>query len=326
MRRRQFITLLGGAAATWPLAARAQQPAMPVVGFLGSGTPEGYAKSLTAFRIGLGEAGYIEGRNVGIDFRWADGQYDRLPTLAAELVSRRVAVIAAGALPAVLAAKAVTSTIPIVFMMGSDAVKFGLVASLNRPSGNITGVGLLSNALPVKQLEFLREVVPTATVFAFLVNPDNPNSENDTNEAQAAARALRIQLLVLSVRSEPELDAAFAMMTQKRVGRLLVNPDPFFTARTDKLAALTTRFRTPAIHYLREFTAAGGLASYDTGFTDGYRQGGVYVGRILKGEKPADLPVLQSTKVELVINLKTAKALGVEIPTTLLVRADEVIE
>jgi putative ABC transport system substrate-binding protein len=325
MKRRAFITLLGGTAA-WPFIARAQQPALPVIGFLGSGTPEGYAKSLGAFRIGLGEAGYVEGRNVGIDFRWADGQYDRLPALAAELVSRRVSVIAAGALPAALTAKSATSTIPIVFMMGSDSVKFGLVASLNRPGGNVTGVGLLSNALLVKQLEFLREVVPAAVVFAFLVNPDNPNAENDTKEAQAAAGALGIQLLALSVRSESELDAAFVTMLQKRVGGLLVGPDPFFTTRTDKLAALTTRFRTAAIHYLREFTAAGGLASYDTGFTDGYRQGGAYVGRILKGEKPGDLPVQQSTKVELVINLKTAKSLGLQIPTTLLVRADEVIE
>jgi putative ABC transport system substrate-binding protein len=235
-------------------------------------------------------------------------------------------LIAAGALPAALAAKEATPTIPIVFMMGSDAVKFGLVTSLNRPGGNVTGVGLLNNALLVKQLEFLHEVAPAAGLIAILANPHNPNAENDAREAQLAARALDVKLLTLNVGSEPDLDAAFATLTRQRAGALLVDPDPFFTARPDTLAALATRHRIAAIHYLREFTAAGGLASYVTGFADGYRQAGIYAARILKGEKPADLPVQQSTKVELVINLKTAKALGVTVPLPLLGRADEVIE
>jgi ABC-type uncharacterized transport system substrate-binding protein len=325
MRRREFITLLGGAVAARPFAARAQQPAMPVIGFLGSGS-EGYVQFIAAFRTGLRETGYVEGQNVTIEFRWADGQYDRLPALAAEFVSRRVSLIAAGALPAAVAAKAATSTVPIVFMVGSDAVKFGLVASLNRPGGNITGVGLLFNVLPPKQLEFLHEVVPTAALVAFLINPDNPNAETDTKEAQAAARVLGLQILVLNVRSETDLDTAFATLVQQRVGALLVNPDPFFTTGVNKLAALAVRHRIPAIHYLREFATAGGLASYATSFADGYRQAGIYAGRILKGEKPADLPVVQVTKVELVINLKTAGTLGLTIPLPLVGRADEVIE
>jgi putative tryptophan/tyrosine transport system substrate-binding protein len=324
MRRREFTALLGGAAA-WTLQARAQ-PSRPVIGFLGSGTAEGYANFVAAFRKGLGEAGYVEGRDVGIDFRWADNQYDRLPALAAELVARPVSLIAAGALPAALAAKRATSTIPIVFMMGSDAVRYGLVASLNRPGGNATGVGLLNNALLVKQLEFLREVAPAAGLVAFLTNPHNPNAENDAKEAHASAQALGLKLLTLNVGSDPELDDAFAMLVQQRAGALLVDPDPFFTTRPDKLAALAARHRIAAIHYLREFTAAGGLASYVTGFAEGYREAGVYAGRILKGEKPADLPVQQLTKVELIINLRTAKAFGLTVPLPWLGRADEVIE
>jgi putative ABC transport system substrate-binding protein len=299
---------------------------MPVIGFLGSGSSQGYAKFAAAFRMGLGEVGYVEGRNVEIESRWADDQYDRLPALAAELVSRHVSLIAAGALPAALAAKGATPTIPIVFMMGSDAVKFGLVTSLNRPGGNVTGVGLLNNALLVKQLEFLREVTPAAGLVAFLANPHNPNAENDAREAQRAARALDVKLLTLNVGSEPDLEAAFVTLTQQGARALLVDPDPFFTARPGTLAALATRHRIAAIHYLREFTSAGGLASYVTGFADGYRQAGIYAGRILKGEKPAELPVQHSTKVELVINLKTAKALGLTVPLPLLGRADEVIE
>jgi putative tryptophan/tyrosine transport system substrate-binding protein len=326
MRRREFITLLGGAAATWPLAARAQQPAMPVIGFLGSGISKGYREFVAAFHQGLRETGHVEGRNIAIEYRWADGHYDRLPALAAELVNRPVAVIAAGALPAALAAKAATSSIPIVFMMGSDAIKFGLVASLNRPGGNVTGAALLNNLLQAKQLEFLHEAVPTAASAALLVNPDNPNAEVDTKEAQAAARVLGLKLLVLNVRSESELDSAFPTLIQQGAGAVFVNPDPFFTSRPDKLAALTARHKIPAIHYLREFASAGGLASYITSFADGYHQAGIYAGRILKGEKPADLPVVQSTKVELVINLKAAKALGLTLPTSILVRADEVIE
>ena len=324
VRRRHFITLLGGAAA-WPLAARAQQPARPVIGFLGSGAHEGYVQFLTAFRAGLRESGYADG-DVAIEFRWAEGQYDRLPAMAAEFVNRRVALIAAGALPAAVAAKAATSTIPIVCMIGSDAVKFGLVESLNRPGGNITGVGLLSNVLPPKQLEFLHEVVPTATSAGFLVNPDNPNAETDTKEAQAAAGVLGLHILVLPVRNEADLDRAFATLAERRVGALLVNPDPFFTTQVRKLAALAAQHRFPAIHYLREFALAGGLASYATSFAEGFRQAGIYAARILKGEKPADLPIQQSTKVELIINLKTAKELGLTVPLPLSGRADEVIE
>jgi len=327
MRRRDFITLLGSTAAAWPLAARAQQqPAMPVIGLLGSGTSEGYRQFVAAIRQGLTEASYIEGQNVAIEYRWAEDHYERLPALAAELIARQVTVIAAIALPAVLAAKAATSTIPIVIMMGSDAVKFGLVASLRRPGGNVTGAALLFNLLATKQLEFLHEVTPAARLTALLVNPDNPNAETDTSEAQATARALGVKILVVKVRNETELESGFATLIQQGAGTVLINPDPFFTARPDKLAALTVRHKIPAIHYLREFTTAGGLASYVTNFADGYRQGGLYAGRILKGEKPADLPVVQVTKVELVLNLKTAKALGLTVPLPLLGRADEVIE
>jgi len=325
MRRREFISLLGGAAVAWPLAARAQQPAVPVIGFLGGGTGEENRQFVAAFRQGLTEAGYLEGRNVTIEYQWAEGHYDRLPALAAELVTRQVAVIAAVTLPAALAAKAATVTIPIVFMMGSDAVKFGLVASLNRPGGNVTGVGLLFNILVTKQLEFLHEVVPTGALVALLVNPDNPNAEGDTKEAQSTARVLGVEILVLNVRSETELDSAFGTMIQRGAGAVLVSPDPFFH-RVDKLAALAARYKIPSIHYLREFTSAGGLASYVTNFADGYHQAGIYAGRILKGEKPSDLPVVQATKVELVINLKTARALGLSVPIPLLGRADEVIE
>jgi ABC-type uncharacterized transport system substrate-binding protein len=295
--------------------------------FLGQRIVQGYAKAVAAFRLGLGEAGYVEGRNVEIESRWANEQYDRLPALAAELVSRRVSLIAAASLPAALAAKRATPTIPIVFMIGSDAVEFGLVTSLNRPGGNITGVGSLGTALLVKHLEFLREVAPAAGLTAFLTNAHNPNSDNDAREAERAARALDVKLLRLNVGGEPDLDAAFATLTQQRPGALFVDPDPFFTARPDTLAALTTLHRIAATHYMREFTAAGGLASYVTNFTrSGYRQAGIYAARILKGEKPANLPVQQSTKVELVINLKTAKALGLTVPLSLLARADEVIE
>jgi len=323
--RRELLVALGGAAAAWPLAARAQERTTPVIGFLGGGTAEGNREFIAAVLQGLTEAGYVEGRNVTIDYRWAEGHYDRLPALAAELVARQVAVIAAVTLPAALAAKAATSTIPIVFMMGSDAVKFGLVSSLNRPGGNVTGVGLLFNLLMTKQLEFLHEVAPAAALVALLVNPDNPNAESDTSEAQATARVLGVEMFVLKVRSETELESAFATLIQRGARAVLVSPDPFFH-RVDKLAMLAAHHKIPAIHYLREFVRAGGLASYVTNFADGYRQAGIYAGRILKGEKPDDLPVVQATKVELVINLKTAKALGLTIPLPLLGRADEVIE
>jgi putative ABC transport system substrate-binding protein len=325
MRRRQFITLLGGAATAWPLAADAQQPAMPAIGFLGGGTAEGSREFVAIFRQGLVEAGYAEDRNVAIEYRWANGHYDRLPALVAELVARRVSVIAAVTLPAALAAQAATSTIPIVFMMGSDAVKSGLVASLNRPGGNVTGVSLLFNLLATKQLEFLHEVAPDAALVGLLVNPDNPNSESDTGETRTAGGALGVDILVLKVRSETELDAAFGTLIRRGAGGVLVSPDPFFH-RVEKLAALAARHKIPAIHYLRGFASAGGLASYFTNYYEGYFQAGVYSGRILKGDKVADLPVVQVTKVELVINLKTAGALGITVPLPLLGRADEVIE
>ena len=327
MRRREFITLFGGAAVAWPLAARAQQPAMPVIGFLGAESPDLFAGRLRAFRQGLDEAGFVESRNVAIEYRWARGEYDRLPVLAADLVRQSVIVMVATTTPAVLAAKAATMTIPIVFLTGSDPVEVGLVASLNRPGGNMTGVSNLTVEIGAKQLELLHELVPAATLIALLVNPATPVLADTLSRGlQTAARAIRQQILVISATTERDLDMAFTTIVEQRVGALVVGNDPFFNARPDQLVALASRHAVPAIYPYREFAAAGGLMSYGSNLADPYRLVGVYTGRILKGEKPSDLPVQQSTKVELVINLKTAKALGLTFPITLLGRADEVIE
>ena len=326
LRRRQFITLLGGAA-VWPLAARAQQVAMPVVGFLHSVSPDAMGSHALAFRRGLAETGYVEHRNIAVEYRWAEGQYDRLPALAADLVRRRVAVIAAGgtAAPA-LAAKAATSTIPIVFQTGSDPVKDGLVASLNRPGGNVTGVSRLSFALGPKRLELLHELVPRATAIAFLVNPANPVAPSQIQEIREPARSLGLQIHVLEASSERQIEIAFETLTQLRLGALLLANDTFLSGRREIFVALAERQAIPVMYAGREAVAARGLMSYDASGLDSFRQVGTYVGRILKGEKPADLPVLQPTKFELVINIKTAKALGLGVPDRLLARADEVIE
>ena len=326
MRRRKFITFLGGAAA-WPIAVRAQQPAMPVIGFLDAGSAAERADVVAAFRKGLAEAGFVEGQNVTLEFRWAQNQYDQLPVLAADLVRRRVDVIAATGGPAALAAKAASATIPIVFRLAVDPIAAGLVTSLSRPGGNVTGVTSLNLEVGPKRLEFLHELVPTATIMAALVNPTNPsNAEILSRDLQATARLVGLQLHLLHASSDADIDAAFATLTELRAGGLVIGTDAFFTDRNEKLAALALRYRIPTISQAREFVAAGGLMSYGGSFADSYRLAGVYTGRILKGEKPADLPVQQATKLELFVNIKTAKALGVEVPPTLLALADEVIE
>jgi putative tryptophan/tyrosine transport system substrate-binding protein len=312
--------------AAWPRAAHAQQPAMPVIGFLNSASPEAYAPMMTAFRQGLKEAGYVEGHNVAIEYRWAEGHYDRLPALAADLVRRQVAEIVTGGTPAALAAKAASSTIPIVINVGIDPAQIGLVASFNRPGGNVTGLALLTVELAAKQLEVLHELLRTSAAVALLVNPNNPVTEPVTKGVRDAARSLGLQLHVLNASKEGEIDAAFGKLIELRAGALVVSGDPFFNSRRDQIVALAARHALPAIYVWREFVVAGGLMSYGTDLADAYRQVGIYAGKILKGAKPADLPVERVVRLELVINLKTAKTLGLTFPITLLGRADEVIE
>jgi putative ABC transport system substrate-binding protein len=327
MRRREFITLLGGAAA-WPLAARAQQPAMPVVGIINAGSPETSVSRVTAFRQGLGELGYVEGQNVTIDYRWAEGRYDRYPELVADLVRRKVSVIATGASgPAAFAAKAATSSIPIVFGVGEDPVRLGLVASLARPDGNVTGVNFFTAEVAAKRLGLLRELAPRTTRVAVLVNPANAASaESTARDVRAAAPALGLQVQMLNATTVREIDTAYASLVRERADALVVAGDGFFNSRRVQLAMLAVRHAIPATYSVRDYPEAGGLISYGTSFADTFRQIGIYCGRILKGAKPADLPVLQSTKFELVVNMQAARMLGIEVPPMLLAGADEVID
>jgi putative tryptophan/tyrosine transport system substrate-binding protein len=327
MQRREFVGLFTGAVATWPLVARAQQPAMPVIGFINAASPQPYARMLAAFLKGLSETSYVENHNVKIEYRWGQGEIDRLPALAADLVRREVTVIAATGTAAALAAKAATTTIPIVFEIGGDPVQLGLVTSLNRPGGNITGVGQLAVEVAPKRLELLHELVPTARIVALLVDPTDPAiSKNTTGGVQAAARSLGLELHVLNVSSERDLDAVFTNLVQLRAGGLVISGGQFFNSRSKQLSAMAFQHALPTIFPYSDLAATGGLMSYGASITDAYRLTGTYTGRVLKGEKPADLPVQQATKVELVVNLKTAKALGLTVPMSLLGRADEVIE
>jgi len=327
-RRREFITLLGGAAAAWPLAARAQQPTMPVIGLLDIRSPEAMTDRLRAFRQGLKDAGFVEGENVAIEYRWAEGQYDRLPALAAELDRRKVAVIVAsgGPAPALAAAKAATTTIPIVFVTAEDPVKLGLVANLARPGGNLTGVSMLTGELAAKRLELLRELVPGAVRVAAFINPNNPGADNMLKELDAAAHAMGLQIQVLSTSTSREIDAAFTTFVRERPDALFVAGDAFFNSRRLQLALLAARHGLPATYPSRDYPVSGGLMSYGTNIGDAFRQLGAYAGRILKGTNPADLPVVQSSKFELVINHQTARMLGLTVPDKLLATADEVIE
>jgi len=328
MRRREFITLLGGAAAVaWPLAARAQQPAMPTIGFLNSESPDRFASNVRAFLEGLSQAGYVEGKNVAIEYRWAESRYDRLPAMAADLASRKVAVIATPAsTPAALAAKAATTTIPIVFGIGGDPVQTGLVANLNRPGGNVTGYSSMNAELAAKQVGLLHELLPAASHFAVLVNPANLSNELVTRDVQTGAAALGLQIEVLSASTNRDITTAFTTLLQKRAGGLLVSPDPLFVSRHTQFVTLAARHAVPTINFDRAFAEAGGLMSYGTSLADHFRQVGIYTGRILKGEKPGELPVARPTKFEFVINLQTAQVLGLDVPDSLLARADEVIE
>jgi putative ABC transport system substrate-binding protein len=326
MRRREFITLGGGAVIAWPLTAHAQQP-MPAVGFLNASSPGPLRQQITAFLGGLKESGYVEGQNVAVEYRWAEGQYDRLPAMVADLVRQQVTVIVSGGgAPAALAAKAATTTIPIVFSIGADPIRLGLVASLNRPGGNITGVYQFTSGLEAKRLGLLHDMVPKATSVAVLINPNFADAENQLRDVQEAAARLGVQLVVVRANAESEFDAAFSTLVRQGAGALLVCGSPFFNGRREQLVVLAARHAVPAIFEWRDFAAAGGLMSYGTSLADAYRQVGVYAGQILKGAKPGDLPVVQSTKFELAINLNTAKALGIEVPPTLSARADEIIE
>jgi ABC-type uncharacterized transport system substrate-binding protein len=327
MNRREFIALFGSAAAGWPLAARAQQPAIPVIGFINASSRQGFARPLSAFLKGLDESGYVEGHNVAIEYRWAEGRMDRLPAMVADLVHRQVTVIAASTTEAALAAKAATTTIPIVFETAADPILLGLVASLNRPGGNITGVTQMNVETAAKRLELLHEVLSTARIVGLLVNPTDPAlAGSQTKEFLSAAQTLGVELHVLNASTDGDFDAVFENLAKLRAGGLVISTGPLFTGHSEQLAALATRYAVPAVYKGREFAAAGGLLSYGSDITESYRLTGIYTGRVLKGEKPADLPVQQATKVELYINLKTAKALGINVPLTLSGRADEIFE
>jgi putative ABC transport system substrate-binding protein len=326
VRRRDFIKVIAGSTALWPLAVRAQQPAMPVIGFINAAPAQSYGPQLAAFLKGLDEKGYVDGRNVTIEYRWAENHNDRLPSMAADLVRRQVTVITATTTPAALAAKAATTTIPIVFTTVGDPVRLGLVTSLNRPGGNVTGVTQLNVEVAPKRLELLRQLVPTTSVMALLANSANPNAEANTKDLQAAARTLGLELHVLNASTERDFDAVFAKLVQLRAGGLVIGADNLFASRIEQLAALALRHAVPTIYQSRDFVVAGGLLSYGTDFRETYRLAGNYTGRVLKGEKPADLPVQQASKVEFYINLKTAKALGLNVPAAMQARVDEMIE